>query len=452
MLRSLRARLMIGAVLWIVAGVGIAGISISAIFRAHVTELVNAELIGHLDELERLLVKASGGHLELARRLSDPRFAQPRTGFYWQVNGPNGFVLHSLSLAVHEHLAPPGSGTATGLVRAVEPGPQGEPMITYARPWLGPHTGYVIQVGADQRIVEDVLVHFNRALALSLGALAIALIAAGTLQTWFGLRPMGRLRRALADIRTGRTEALPNDFPSEVKPLIDDLNALLDANVQMMRRARTQAANLAHGLKTPLAVLADESRRLAKRGDAEGAAVLAQQCDRMQRQIDFQLARARAAANAGLPGVVTPVEPALSAIATAMRRLYATRNLDIGVSVEAGLIAAVDPNDLDEMVANLVDNACKWATSSVSISAATDVLTGQIRIAIVDDGPGIPADALGRAFSPGERLDEAKPGSGLGLAIVRDLAVLHGGVIELSEQAGSGLRAELTLPAPISAR
>ena len=447
MVRSLRARLLVGAVLWIVAGVAIAGFSISALFRTHVTELVNAELIGHLDELERLLVRTPDGHITLSRRLSDPRFAQPGAGFYWQVSGRDGFTLQSSSLEPNQHLPPPTVGADRQLVRVMEIGPFGEKMIAYARPWEGLESGYVIQVGADQRLVDDVLSHFNYTLLLSLGTLAIALIGAGALQTWFGLRPMRRLRDALRDIRAGKAVALPRDFPSEVRPLVDDLNALIDANTQMIRRARTQAANLAHGLKTPLAVLADEARRLLARGDTEGAAVLAQQSGRMQRQIDFQLARARAAANAGLPGVTTPLGPALAAIATAMRRLYAKRSLTITNVTDEGLIAAVDPNDLDEMVANLVDNACKWARTCVSVTATYHQPTGQLRIAIVDDGPGIPPDALSRAFAPGERLDEAKPGSGLGLAIVRDLALLHGGSVELSANGNGGLHAELRLPA-----
>ncbi|RTL50100.1 MAG: HAMP domain-containing histidine kinase [Bradyrhizobiaceae bacterium] len=448
MVRSLRARLLLGAVLWTVAGVAIAGFSISMLFRTHVTELVNAELIGHLDELERLLIRTSDGHVALARRLSDPRFAQPRAGFYWQVSGRDGFVLQSPPLEPQQKLPPPAPGTDRQLVRSLEVGPFGEKMIAYGRPWENPESGYVIQVGADQQIVDDVLAHFNRALILSLGTLAVALVGAGTLQIWFGLRPMRRLRDALGKIRTGKIESLPRDFPSEVQPLVDDLNALIDGNTQMIRRARTQAANLAHGLKTPLAVLADEARRLLARGDTEGAAVLAQQSGRMQRQIDFQLARARAAANAGLPGVITPVEPALAAIAVAMRQLYAERSLMITNVTEKGLVAAVDPNDLDEMVANLADNACKWAHSHVSIMAARHPPTGQLRIIIIDDGPGIPSDALSRAFAPGERLDEAKPGSGLGLAIVRDLATLHGGSIELTANSTGGLHAELRLPAP----
>ena len=447
MIRSLRARLLTGVILTTVTGIAVAGLSISALFRAHVTELVNAELIGHLGELEGLLTRTADGHVALAQRLSDPRFAQPGAGYYWQVSGRDGVVLQSASLEPHQHLPSPAPGANRELVRSVEAGPTGEPMIAYGRPWKTEASGYVLQIGADQRIVDDVLMHFNQALILSLGTLAFALIGAGALQAWFGLRPMRRLRDALSDIRAGKAETLPGDFPSEVRPLVDDLNALIDANTQMVRRARTQAGNLAHGLKTPLAVLTDEARRLLARGDTESAAVLTQQTGRMQRQIDFQLARARAAANAGLPGVITPVEPAFASIATAMRRLYADRALTITHSAESGLVAAVDPNDLDEMVANLVDNACKWARSAVTIKATRYSPIEQLLITIVDDGPGIPLDALSRAFAPGERLDEAKPGSGLGLAIVRDLATLHGGSVELSNGSDGGLHATLHLPA-----
>ncbi len=447
MIRSLRARLLVGVVLSTVTGIAVAGISISALFRTHVTELVNAELIGHLDELEGLLIRPADGHAVIANRLSDPRFAQPGAGYYWQVSSRDNVILRSDSLEPQRQLPSPAPGADRQLIRSVKVGPVGEPMIAYERPWQTAGSGYVLQIGADQRIVDDVLKHFNQALMLSLGALAIALVGAGALQSWFGLRPMRRLRDALGDIRAGKVETLPRDFPSEVRPLVDDLNALIDANTQMVRRARTQAGNLAHGLKTPLAVLTDEARRLIARGDIEGAAVLTQQTGRMQRQIDFQLARARAAANAGLPGVITPVEPAFASIAAAMRRLYAHRALTITHTTETGLVAAVDPNDLDEMVANLVDNACKWARGVVLITAIRCAPTGQLLIAIVDDGPGIPLDALSRAFAPGERLDEAKPGSGLGLAIVRDLATLHGGSVELSNGSNGGLRAELRIPA-----
>ncbi|WP_084584492.1 sensor histidine kinase [Sphingomonas azotifigens] len=443
MLSSLRARLLLGAILWMAIGIGIAGISISAIFRQHVTEIENDELLSHLDELERLLVPTQAGGVAITRRLSDPRFEEPGKGFYWQVSTPRGPILRSSSLE-GTRLSPPPRSAFAALVREVRPGPAG-PAIIYARPWRA-SSPISVQIGIDQRLIDDDLAGFNRALLLSLGLLALALAASAILQVRFGLRPMRDLRRSLAEIRDGERRHLPTGFPSEVQPLVDDLNALLAANAEMLRRARTQAGNLAHGLKTPLAILADEARRLHDRGDAVGAAVLLQQSERMQRQIDFQLARARASANAGVPGVRMLVSPAIETIVMAMQRLHRARCLRIETDIDPSLRVGVDPVDLDEILANLIDNACKWAAGLITIRAmAGDDQHGPVRITIADDGPGIPQDAMDRVFAPGERLDEATPGSGLGLAIVRDLVALYGGSVVLKAATPTGLVAEIEL-------
>jgi signal transduction histidine kinase len=269
---------------------------------------------------------------------------------------------------------------------------------------------------------------------------------AAALQVSFGLQPMSRLRRALGAIGSGSAAKLPGDFPSEVQPLVDDLNNLIEINGQMVLRARTQAGNLAHALKTPLAILTDEANRLESRSEAESAAVILQQSQRMQRQIDYQIARARAAASRSVPGVVAPVLPTVSSIITAMKRLYDAKKLRMDVDIEAGCAALCDPMDLSEMLANLIDNACKWAAETVAIRAYTDESKSQVVIAVEDDGPGLPAEAMDVVFRIGERLDEQVPGSGLGLPIVRDLAQLYGGEIRLENSLKGGLRAILKLP------
>jgi signal transduction histidine kinase len=185
------------------------------------------------------------------------------------------------------------------------------------------------------------------------------------------------------------TAAAAGDFPSEVQPLVDDLNNLIEINGEMVLRARTQAGNLAHALKTPLAVLTDESYRLEIQGQIESAAVILQQSQRMQREIDYQIARARAAASRSVPGVVASVLPTVSNIITAMKRLYVARNLRIDVDVDACCVVLCDPMDLNEMLANLIDNACKWATETVAIRGFMDESTNQVVIAVEDDGPGL---------------------------------------------------------------
>jgi signal transduction histidine kinase len=214
----------------------------------------------------------------------------------------------------------------------------------------------------------------------------------------------------------------------------------------MLVRARAQAGNLAHGLKTPLAVLTDEAYRLEHRGETESAGVVLQQSQRMQRQIDYQIARARAAASRSVPGVFAHVAPTVSNIVAAMRRLYGSKKLYIYADVDVQCVALCDPMDLNEMLANLIDNACKWAVGAVVIRGLFEESKTTVVIVVEVDGPGLPTEALHRVFKIGERLDDQVPGSGLGLPIVRDLAHLYGGDISLNNSTPGGLRATLTLP------
>jgi signal transduction histidine kinase len=323
-------------------------------------------------------------------------------------------------------------------------------MIVFERMYL-PDDGTLrplrIQVGAELRAIDRLRPVFTTPLAISLALLALVLIAAAALQVFFGLRPMSQLRRALVAIGSGAADKLPEDFPSEVQPLVDDLNKLIEVNSQMLLRVRTQAGNLAHGLKTPLAILTDEAYRLKGRGETDAAGVILQQAQRMQRQIDYQIVRARAAASRSVPGVVTPVAPVIANIVTAMRRLHSGRNLDFNVDVDGQCAALCDPMDLNEMTANLIDNACKWANQVVTVRGGLDHGRTSVVITVDDDGPGLPADALERVFKIGERLDDQVPGSGLGLPIVLDLARLCGGDISLTNPSRGGLRATLRLPA-----
>jgi signal transduction histidine kinase len=441
--RSVRARLILGAVIWIAAGVSLAGFSIAALFRQHATQIFEAELSGHLNELASLIDVDAEGTPQLNRRLSDPRFSQPGSGFAWQVSRGDAVLIKSTSIS-SETLPQANLPLAPGAVGATTlQGPRG-PMTVYetllAIPGAPPMR---VQASADETILGERLRTFNIALAGSLSLLACALILAAVLQVSFGLQPMSRLRAALAAMKAGRAAELPRDFPSEVQPLVDDLSGMIELNKDMLTRARAQAGNLAHGLKTPLAILADEADRLARKGQTDAAAVIAQQSQRMQRQIDYQIARARAAESRSMPGVVAPVAPAVENIIAAMKRLYAEKDLIFTVALARDCVAQCDPMDLNEMLANLIDNACKWASHEIRIAAVTDARN--VILTIADDGPGLPPEALEVVFKLGERLDERVPGSGLGLPIVRDLAQLYGGAIRL-DSASPGLKAVLTLP------
>jgi signal transduction histidine kinase len=445
--KSLRARLIVGAVVWIAIGVSAAGIFISALFRQYTIELVDNELRKDLEELMTLIDVEATGFPHLSRPLSDPRFGEIDSGFTWQVSRTGKGLIKSLSASHYELPVPDDALGQNDAQKLTLDGPKG-PMIVFERLFAPDDSAppLRIQVGVEVGIIEAMLPAFTRQLTGSLILLGLALVAAAALQVWFGLRPMSRLRQALADIGAGKTDKLPTDFPSEVRPLVDDLNNLIDANSQMLLRARTQAGNLAHALKTPLAILTDEAYRLQHRGEAESANVLLQQSQRMQRQIDYQIARARAAASRSVPGILANVAPIVGNIVTAMKRLYDSKSLRIVAEVDGQCVALCDPMDVNEMLANLIDNACKWATTTVAVGAVSDERGAEVVITVDDDGPGLPAQSLDRVFRIGERLDEQVQGSGLGLPIVRDLAHLYGGRVDLENIARGGLRATLRLP------
>ena len=273
---------------------------------------------------------------------------------------------------------------------------------------------------------------------------AIACLVAGLTQVRRGVSPVNQLRARLSAVHAGRERRLQGTYPAEVQPLVDDLNALLDHQEQMVRRAVSKAGDLAHGLKTPLAVLAQEAERVDADGHRDLAETIALQVERMRRHVDYHLAHARAAASGAMPGAHSSLIAAAEGLARTLGRLHAGRGVSIRLAIAGDRAVRVQREDLDEMLGNLLDNACKWAASRVTVGA-TDTDRHTI-VTIDDDGPGIPPAMRERVLQRGVRADEAAPGSGFGLAIVRDLAELYGGSIALDAAPGGGLRAVLRLP------
>ena len=275
--------------------------------------------------------------------------------------------------------------------------------------------------------------------------IAIVCAAGGLWLVHTGVSPLKQLRARLARIRAGENRRLEGEYPAEVQPLVDDLNALLDHRDQAIRRAIAKAGDLAHGLKTPLAVLAQEAARARDLGQADIADGIAQQVERMRRQIEYHLAHARAAASGTAAGVKSPVKVSAEALVRTMKRLHAARGITFEETVPDGAAVRCQREDLEEMLGNLLDNACKWAKSHVAVTASS--LDSIVEIVVDDDGPGLAAEMRQAVLQRGVRADEAAPGSGLGLAIVRDLAELYSGSIALETSPLGGLRARLRLPA-----
>jgi signal transduction histidine kinase len=269
---------------------------------------------------------------------------------------------------------------------------------------------------------------------------AVAFLVGGFLLVRKALTPFRSLRGGLSSVREGRSKRVEGDYPSEVQPLVNDLNALLEDRERAVARALTTAGDLAHGLKTPLAVLAQEAEQT-------GDTTLGQLVERMQRQVDYHLARARATATSqAAPGVRCAVLPSVEGLVRTMRRLYAERALSIEADVSPAHEIRGRREDLEEMLGNLLDNACKWARSRVAISSSAE--GARLAILVDDDGPGLDPSLRAQVLQRGVRADQQPGGSGLGLAIVRDLAELHGGSVALETSQLGGTRARLELPRP----
>jgi signal transduction histidine kinase len=278
-------------------------------------------------------------------------------------------------------------------------------------------------------------------LAISLGVLGLALVLAIVLQVRLGLRPLERLRQAVADVRSGRSETVPAEQPLEILPLVSELNGLLEQNAANLERARRHVANLAHGLKTPLATLAIalSERGRDKAGELHSLVVL------MERRIRHHLGRARAAALSGPTRAQTPIAPRIDDVVDALAKIYADKRIALAQEVPRDLAVACEQQDFDEMAGNLLENAFRWARSRVEVHADRD--DGRsVAIVIDDDGPGLRPEQIPQVLRPGERLDESAPGFGFGLPITRELAELYGGELKLAASPLGGLRVTLRLP------
>jgi signal transduction histidine kinase len=302
-------------------------------------------------------------------------------------------------------------------------------------------TALLIKVGRNHPELAMPGVTYHTAM----GLFVVAFVAGGLVLVRRAVAPLLSLRASLSSLREGRSQRIEGDHPTEVQPLVNDLNALLEDRERAIARALTTAGDLAHGLKTPLAVLAQEAEQAAAAGHHDLATTLAQMVERMQLQIDYHLARARATASArAAPGLRCPVLPSVEGLVRTMRRLHAGRELRIDAEVSPAHEIRGRREDLDEMLGNLLDNACKWARSRVAISSAVD--HDELLISVDDDGPGLDPSMRAQVLQRGVRADQQVRGSGLGLAIVSDLAELYGGSVTLETSPLGGTRARLQLP------
>ncbi len=441
--RSLWFRLLSYSAVWTVFALMFGGYLLSLTFKETIEDNFDDRLKGLLENLIGISSSNSEGQVSFYRAMADPRFEQPYSGWYWQVSAQDKEPFRSRSLW-DQSLEPEYDHSATQTRFAMITGPEDQKLRLVERDVAipGDNTIFRFSVAVDRSEIDAQLDHFDNILIYSLSALGLSLIAASFLQIYLGLKPLRNIRYSLLKIRTGETAHLPEDFPTEIQPLADEMNALLDHNNQIIERSRTQVGNLAHALKTPLAVLLNESE-LHKGALSD---VVGKQSEMMRRQVDHYLRRARVAASTKIITSRTDVVPVLKDICRIMARIYKDKQFSfLSGDGPSDLQFRGERQDLEEMVGNLIENAAKWSDSRVEISCLRE--GEQILIQVADDGPGIDKQVRSSVFMRGERLDEDKPGTGLGLSIVKDLSGLYGGTITLSDNDPHGLVARLCLPA-----
>ncbi|MBV1796386.1 sensor histidine kinase [Siccirubricoccus sp. G192] len=453
---SLRLRLLAAGAASILLALALAGFGLVLLFERHVERRMALELEAHLRQLIDGLGRAPDGSLDLLRPPAEPRFLEPLSGLYWQIReeppAEGGAVLRSRSLWDTILRLPPDLLRDGEVHQHSIPGPGGASLLAVERHVTLPASlggGGVRAVAAvDRAELHAAGRAFALDLAPSLALLAAILIAAAWVQVTVGLRPLGLLRHRLAAVRAGREVRLgAAGFPDEVRPLAAELDHLLDAQGKALERARARAADLAHGLKTPLTILAADAAQLRERGEGELAEEIETVTEVMRRHVERELARARAAQAGGGAARQAAPAPVAQRVVDVLRRVPRGQDLAWDIDIPAELIVDADAQDLAEMLGNLAENAMKWARGRVRLAGRREAAGGAVLLSVEDDGPGIPETEAATALARGGRLDATKPGAGLGLAIVGDLAEAYGGSLGLGRSAElGGLRAEIRLP------
>ncbi|MFN3746942.1 MAG: ATP-binding protein [Hyphomicrobiaceae bacterium] len=455
---SLAFRLFATAAVWTLLVLPVAGLAIDYVRQRELATAHDARLSQLLTLIIAFSTDDGGPEPHFPRNVGEPLFEVTHSGWYWQITplgASPGRRMVSASLASEILALPSASNVKPDInnIRWTEAtGPLGEPLRVGETIFnLGDDEAprnYSYVVAGNQDFIEGRLDEFRLPLVIALALAGLGLVGATVVQVHFGLRPLRAIEQGLADIRSGRARRLEGDLPAEIEPLRAELNALIQANQDTIERARTQVGNLAHALKTPLAVMINEAREeRSPFGDK-----VVEQGDIMRDQINHYLDRARVAAQLGVIGTVTDVDSVLRGLIRAVSRIYRDRGIDIDVACAPGARFRGERQDLEEMLGNLLDNACKWAGSAVKVSAALREADAQrsyrvVEITVADDGPGLTAEQRAQAVKRGRRLDESKPGSGLGLSIVADLVQSYGGTFHLEAAPAGGLSARLVLPA-----
>lgn len=449
--RSLTRRLIWLAAAWIVVALVLTGYVLTSQFQESALRRLSVLLS---DSIVEIVVTTNATETGLTVDLvGDARSQRPLSGKYWAVgettpDGRMNFVARSGSLAGSDFSVPHDlterlTAALGQVISYNDIGPRGEPLrVAASMKQLPGRTQPVVFIAAiDRSDIDADTRQFATLTWISLLILGVGLVAAVLVQVVFGLRPLFDLRNEIANVRKGKAARIVRSYPLEIQPLAEQVNQLLDANQETVERQRTHVGNLAHALKTPLSVM------LAEAGSQTGVLpdMVRKQTEVMKAQVEHHLRRARAAARAQSLGERTPVAEVLDEMAVMLERVFEEKGVIIDWRAPDELAFRGERQDLQEILGNLMENACKWSKRRVRISAGPTHL-GQMVVVVEDDGPGLPEEQREAALERGSRMDETTPGSGLGLSIVVELTRAYGGKIILGDSDMGGLKALLELP------
>jgi signal transduction histidine kinase len=449
---SLMLRLFGGTALWIAIALGLTTFALDGLFKDQATRQFEQQLQSYLYQIVASLELDGQGNPTIRAAGSDPRFSRPESGLYWQINDTRGVTLLKSRSLWDTKLDIANDSFKNGEIHfhpAI--GPAAQRLLVAEQNLTLPDASNKqlrVIVGSETKELSRAIQTWQRSLALFVGILFVSLVIAAAAQVGFGLQPLRQLQKSVKRLRESPGARITGTYPTELKPLIEDFNAVIDANGKIIERARNQAGDLAHSIKTPISVMSNalHTEKTRSGHDAALVASLEEQLQQLQQQVQWRLKRARIAANAGVPHSRSLVKVTLEQLARVMQKVHAEKSIQVTVgSIAEELYFAGEEQDLQEIVGNLLDNAFKWAVRCVVVQATHS--NGKLRIVVEDDGAG--CELLTDPTHPpsrGQRADETVPGSGLGLSIVRDLVTLYDGTLSFEVNVPNGLRVVSILP------
>ena len=446
--RSLRLRLLGGAALWIVLALVVAGIAIGWMFTANVERSMRAGLTASLNRLVAQIEPAASEPVR-SDPLPDPRYETPMSGAYWQIEAlADGSNWRSRSL--FDHVLDTAGATAPGGVErfSTVAGPGDQVLSAMVREVSfttgDTHRRFRVTLAEDRGLLDESIRQFGGDLVLALAFLGVALILAAWLQVQLGLRPLGALRQGIGAVRRGEAQTLPTSYPTEVLPLVGEVNELLSQQRKSMEFARARAADLAHGLKTPLSVLRNLAADMKETGDARAGGEIDEIVGEMDDRVEYQLRLSRLRLRAPTHQLSASLNDAVSRTIAVLRRTQEGEELDWTTTLAPALKVDIDPHDLMELVGVVLENAAKWGKTRVTVTGRASEGAAELRVA--DDGPGLTEDQIAQLGVRGQRHDESRRGSGLGLAIALEVVALNAGTMHFARAEEGGLEVVVRLP------